>query len=485
MRPKQLGAAGAAAIACLGLSASSAGQTPVPAQMLQAPRQGGWEQSPYRNFGPVQPLLAGRVLLSDEAQGTTLPALISADLRRLSVELFEREGWRSPFAEGDPLRVYVARGDAGGVRQLVVRGISNGRLQAPAIRIDALSLSDRDISREVSRLFTYATLSAYEVSDPGFFTEAAADYLVNLPETDGEREAALAAAAAPELDLARAPRAIGRLFVEEVARAAGGPAGLKAAFERARERGEGILAAAARIAFETSGERPETIGLRFAARLYSSLETEASPSRIGLEDLQSGAFDTAVAGELALRHRTLLAADSTAALRVAWPAEGGLAAAVIRYRDALLPPDIVVLEPGDTRTIPLSGVARVDWVVEGGTAKAPAAPAFFERIAEFPYAGLSASTDASADGARLVWMTGSHEKLAGWAVFREQLLADGHVTRTGPQIVPSTNQSEASMRFAYVDPSAAPGTWYRYTVWAVTEDGVLARAFSSTLKTPE
>ena len=38
---------------------------------------------------------------------------------------------------------------------------------------------------------------------------------------------------------------------------------------------------------------------------------------------------------------------------------------------------------------------------------------------------------------------------------------------------------------AYLDPDAAPGTFYRYSVWAVTEDGLLARAFSATLRTAE
>ena len=39
--------------------------------------------------------------------------------------------------------------------------------------------------------------------------------------------------------------------------------------------------------------------------------------------------------------------------------------------------------------------------------------------------------------------------------------------------------------YAYLDPAAGPGTFYRYTVWAVTEGGLLARAFSATVRTPE
>ena len=101
---------------------------------------------------------------------------------------------------------------------------------------------------------------------------------------------------------------------------------------------------------------------------------------------------------------------------------------------------------------------------------------------EFPFSSLTASADAAGDGARLMWTTASHEKLSGWAVFREQLLPDGRIARTGPQIVPASSQGDESLRYAYLDPTAANGAWYRYTVWAVTEDGLLARAFSTTLK---
>lgn len=479
-RGKGLGVAAAfgAALAMCSAARPAGAQAP---EVPSVPPAGGWESSPYRNFGPVQVVLPGRVLLSDEAQGGPLAGALTAELRRLSIELFEKQGWRSPFAEGDPLWVYVARKEAGGVRRLAMRGIENGRLARPAIQLDATGLSDHQLVREVGRLFSLAVLSAYEVPDASFFTAAAADYVANLPESEQEREAARAAAASPELDLNRAPLAVGRLFVEELGRAAGGPAGLRAAWERARETGEQIVPVVARFAAEASGERAEWIALRFAARLYASLETEPAPSRIGLEDLLTGAFDTAAPGPLSVRHRTFLPGDS-AALRVAWPADGGLAAAVVRYRDGQLPPDVVFLEPGETRTIPSAGVARVDWVVQGGTAKAPSAPAFFERVAEFPYAGLAASADAAGDGARLMWTTASHEKLAGWAVFREQLLPDGRVARTGPQIVPASSRGEESLRYAYLDATAAPGSWYRYTVWAVTEDGLLARAFSTTLK---
>lgn len=103
--------------------------------------------------------------------------------------------------------------------------------------------------------------------------------------------------------------------------------------------------------------------------------------------------------------------------------------------------------------------------------------------ASVPYSGLDARADAGADGARLTWTTASHEGLWGWAVFREEVLADGRLARIGPQLVPSAESSAQSYRYEFVDSAAAAGTYYRYTVWAVTGEGLLARAFSATLKT--
>ncbi len=86
---------------------------------------------------------------------------------------------------------------------------------------------------------------------------------------------------------------------------------------------------------------------------------------------------------------------------------------------------------------------------------------------------------------RLTWRTGSHEGIWGWAIFREELKADGRIARTGPEIVPSTERSDEAFSYAFVDSGAVAGTYYRYTVWAVTDEGLLARAFAVTLRSGE
>ena len=88
-------------------------------------------------------------------------------------------------------------------------------------------------------------------------------------------------------------------------------------------------------------------------------------------------------------------------------------------------------------------------------------------------------------GSQISWTTSSHEGLAGWAVFREEVQSDGRIARVGPQIVPSSTAASESFRYVYADAAVRPATFYRYTVWAVTEDGLLARAFAATFRTPE
>ena len=432
--------------------------------------------------------MAGRFELADEADDPVLRSAIAAELKRLVVELHDRQGWRVPLSEGDPLRIYVARRDGEGVRRLAVRSIEGGRLVEPAIQLDATGLSNREIVLEVARLYAYATLSGYGAPDRTFLTAAAAEYLSGNGEAEEDRELTRAVAAAPTVDLSIHAASVGRLYVEEFARAAGGPGSLRGIWEKASESGEEILPVLLRAFVEATGEKEDTLLLRAAARLYASLETEPSPSRIAVPDLELGGLDAATPASFAFRHRsTFPGGDTVSGLKVHWPEQGAPAAAVVRYRDGTFPPDVVFFAPGRARTIPLSGVARIDWVVSGSLAGPPlfATPALVETVASFPYTGLAAQAVAGPGGPRIGWTTASHQSLVGWAVFREEVLPDGRIARTGPQILPSASQADQSYRYAYVDPETTSGAFYRYTVWAVTEDGILSRAFSATLRTPD
>ena len=444
-----------------------------------------WIQSPYRHFGTGQPIASGRAVLYDEAADPALKSGLDGEITRLENDLYARQGWRNPFSPDEPLRVYVARGESGGMKALTARAIEKGQWVSPAVLLDASGLLAGDIVREVGRQVARATLRAYGTDD-AFLGPALAEHLAT-PAADVSNEDVWIAAAAGEVDFLAKPEALGRLWVDEVARTPRGPQLVRDAWERAADLGEPPMQVLVRALDEESPAGGDAVLLRAAVRLYASIEPEPSPSRLRLLDVQGGAVDAAAPAPLSVRHRTLLP-ESEESLRVSWPPDGGAGAAVVRYRDPALPPDVVFFAAGERRTIPLSGVARVDWLVAGNASGGGAvkAPAYAELSETVPYAGLDAkAVGASAGGPRLTWTTESHEGLEGWAVFREEVLSDGRIARTGPEIVPSAESATQSYRYEFVDPSSRSGTYYRYTVWAVTSDGLLGRAFSATVKTSD
>jgi hypothetical protein len=482
----------------IGSSCASLGlallQLSVGAPVLRAasanPADGGasaaaWIQSPYRHFGAGQPVASGRAVLYDEAADPALKSGLDGEISRVESELYARQGWRNPFSPDEPLRVYVARGESGGVHELAAKSLEKGQWIAPAVLLDASGLGSTDIVREVGRQVAWATLRAYGTDDP-FLGPALAGHLAAAPAEDSSGEVWIAAAAG-EVDFRSKPEALGRLWVDEIVRASRGPQLLRDAWERAADLGEPPTEVLTRMLLEESRVPEETVLVRAAARLYAAIEPEASPSKLRLLDVQGGAVDAAAPAALWVRHRTLLP-ESEESLRVSWPPDGGAGAAVVRYRDTALPPDVVFFGAGDRRTIPLAGVVRVDWLVAGspsggGSLKAPVSAELSETV---PYAGLEARAEgASSGGPRLTWTTQSHEGLEGWAVFREEVLPDGRIARTGPELVPSAESATQSYRYEFVDSASRGGTYYRYTVWAVTSDGLLGRAFSTTVKTSD
>ena len=198
--------------------------------------------------------------------------------------------------------------------------------------------------------------------DGAFVEEAVGAYL-------GRREAAEVStlevlAAAGLLDFRAHPRELGRLWVQEVVLGSGESGLKRRALEEAASVGETPKGALSRLVTEAARTDARAL-LRAAARLYATVWTEASPSRLRLFDLETGALDAAPPAPLSVRHRSFVSDGETDALRLTWPSDGGDGAAVVRYADASLPPDVVFFAAGDRRAIPLSGVARIDFLVAG------------------------------------------------------------------------------------------------------------------------
>ena len=172
------------------------------------------------------------------------------------------------------------------------------------------------------------------------------------------------------------------------------------------------------------------------------------------------------------------------AIRYDWPAGAGVGAAIVHYRDADLPPDVVSSSPtaADDRALRASRAWTGSWP-RAGLRPVPWFPSSSRRSG-YPFAGLQPHAIPPREGPRLWWTTASNAGLTGWAVFREEVQADGRIVRTGPQIVPASSDTPESLRYAYLDPASAR------ELTTVTRCGPsrptgFARAFSATLRTPE
>jgi hypothetical protein len=236
-------------------------------------------------------------------------------------------------------------------------------------------------------------------------------------------------------------------------------------------------------AFLDAGGSPEDAFYRALARLYGSDEVFGDPARLTEADLAAGALNAAAPGALAWRFFASLPSGA-GGWNVAWPEDGARAFAVLHYEDGL-PSDVVPFSAGDRKTLPASGVSRIDWVVlgseEGGSSLA--APASVVLEDQFPVTGLAAEARTEGgEGVALSWHTASQRDLSGWAILRREVTADGRIVQAEPESLPAQIDDPSGASYDFVDTSAVPGHYYRYDVWAVTADGAMARAFRATVR---
>jgi hypothetical protein len=350
----------------------------------------------------------------------------------------------------------------------------------------ALNLADRapgDAAAEAVRGAALVVLRGLAPSAPSALVDAAARAVAlgrDLTESDREELRENGAASEHSLDSAGS-----ELFAAEWIRemASGAGAGFVPAVWTGRvAAGDASLAAFA-TAYRERGGSPADALYRALARLYAADEVFADPARLTETDLASGGLNAAAPPSRSWRLFTTIP-SGTGGWSVAWPEDGARAFAVVHYEDGL-PSDVVPFSAGDRKTLPASGVSRIDWVVLGGENGAAllSSPASVLREAEFPMTGLTAEARAEAgEGVALSWRTASHRDLSGWAILRSEVTEDGRVVRADPESLPAQVEDPNGASYDFVDTAAIPGHYYRYDVWAVTADGVLSRAFRVTLR---
>lgn len=430
------------------------------------------------------PLLGGRVMV--ETRGLTIPdaeTVIAAVGERLA-DFWNSAPWPVPFSSDSPLRLVLTI-DSGLPRSVVSNGQWNGGALAGAIiEMNIAGRSVPEVTEEAVRDAALLVLhSMAPQADPS--AAGAAARALALPSTwlasDGEEIQEMGAAPSSCLSNPRS-EIFAALWIDELAREAGGDFIYDVWSGRAPQGGAALADFATQFEARTGMSASAALE-KVLARAYSRVDVFPDFARLTSDDLAAGSLDASLPGPLSWRFYSTFP-GSTGGENVSWPADGASGFAVFHY-DGSLPDDVVEFHAGDNLTLPLSGVARVDFVVTGDERSASplAAPAVFTPVEGFPVTGLTASATTTPDeGVRLNWTTASHKDLLGWVIFRKEAGGAGQIIAAPSQWLPAQENDPSSSAYIYVDPATTSGHYYQYDVWAVTASGALSHSFRATLR---
>ena len=433
-----------------------------------------------RNESPDDiPVWEGRALVHAPRLGASEASAFAAEVDARLRSAFGSGDWSVPFTPAEPLHVVATA--AAGLAFSDVYSLAGGR--EPVVALNLSGRAAGDAAAEAVRGAAVFALHRLAPGAPPALVAAAARALAlgrELSESDREELRENGAAGANSLDAEGSELFAGE-WIRQMA-AAAGPGFVRTVWTGRVASGDATLAAFG-SAFRDAGGSPADAFYRALARLYGSDEVFGDPTRLSEADLAAGALNAAAPAARAWRLFTSVPSGA-GGWNVAWPEDGARAFAVLHYEDGL-PSDVVPFSAGERKTLPASGVARIDWIVlgddEGGASLA--APALVAREEEFPVTGLSAeASSASGEGISLSWRTASQRDLSGWAILRSEVTEDGRVVQAEPESLPAQIEDPSGASYDFVDTTAVAGHYYRYDVWAVTADGAMARAFRATLR---
>ena len=439
--------------------------------------------------GPGDRSLWGNRLLL-RAQGMdaeTVAAIAPAIDASLSRAL---DSWNVPFSPSEPIRLLLFSSAEAPFSEVFSLAGEGGRERDPVVALNVAGQTDAEIGAEAVRDVGSFVLRRLAPGAGDALVFAAARALsISGDLLDSDREEIREAGSSPVNSLERREGEIfAAAWIDEMA-AAAGPGFVSSVWNRRVAAGEATLSAFGEEYSERTRRSPWDAFANSLERAYSRAEVFADLSRLSDRDRDAGALDASAPGLLAWRFFSS-EVDSSApgskgsnGLNVSWPPDAARGFAVLHYEDSL-PSDVVPFAPGDTKVLPLSGVSRIDWVVLGDREAASlSAPVATEAVTGFPTSGLSAGAVAApGDGVSLAWTLARQQDLSGWAILRSEVDESGRVLKSPPWWIPSQSGRQEHAEYSYVDSTAVPGRFYRYDVWAVTEDGGLSRSFQATIQ---
>ncbi|MGH9443664.1 MAG: hypothetical protein ACRD16_15480 [Thermoanaerobaculia bacterium] len=394
------------------------------------------------------------------------------------------DSWETASPSGEPIRLLILSAAGAPFSEVFSVAGAAGTERDPVVALNVAGQTDEEIGAETVRDVASFILRRLAPNAGDSLVFAAARALsIRGDLLDSDREEIRETGSSPVNSLDRPEGEIfAATWINEMA-AAAGTGFVSSVWTRRIAGGNASLLAFAEGYSEAVHSSPWDAFQRALERDYSRTEVFGDLSRLTERDRAAGALDVSRPGPLAWRFYSS-EMRSTGGLSVSWPPDAAAGFAVLHYEDSL-PSDVVAFAPGDSRVLPLSGVSRVDWVIAGNgdEASSLAAPVTIAALPDFPVSGLAArAVSQPGQGVSLEWSTARQTDLSGWAIFRTEVNDSGKILQSAPQWLPSSGGEQEQSLYSFVDSTATPGLYYRYDVWAVTEDGALSRSFHATIR---
>ncbi len=398
------------------------------------------------------------------------------------------DSWDVPFSASDPIRLLIVASGESPFSEVFSLAGEGGADREPVIALNVTGQTDVEIAAEVVRdVGSFVLRRLAPGADEALVFAAARAVSISGDLLDSDRQEIREAGSSPVNSLERREGEIfAAAWIDEMA-AGAGSSFVSSVWTSRVATGESTLLAFARAYAEATHQSPWDALQRSLERDYSRTEVFGDLSRLTDRDREAGVLDASSPAPLSWRFFSAdidPAAGASAGLNVSWPGDAARGFAVLHYEDSL-PSDVIRFAPGESKTLPLSGVSRIDWIVAGGdrAGSALASPVPISPLENFPLSGLSARAVAEpGQGVSLEWSTARQLDVGGWAIFRAEVDESGRIAKSAPQWLPSSSGPQQHSLYSFVDSTAVPGRYYRYDVWAVTEDGALSRSFRETVQ---
>lgn len=454
-------------------------QSGEPSDSAAARRRAEILGSPYAQISERRSLRGGEIVLALPAElAPGVAERLACGVVSATAELFHQEGWSAPFSARSPLLLLVTR-DRGDVPATSGwDGRDHGDLVHPVVAVAGGRGPEAVLLSAVQQI-ALLTVRQAAPEEAGWAAEGVAEWLARRALGYDADPVAAEDPLVAESGSLRSPETLARFLQILTDRLPGGAGEIRHVWEEL-----GLVRGDDGETFVRElGNRTDTAGV-------AGLLSEQVARRLGSAGLSEPAADVrrrTVLGEVSvtapeplgwscLSFRT---GEERGALEIVLPSEPGVAAgrAVVLYRGPMGGFDTVPLAPGAGRVVPISGTRRLALVLADGDAGELFVR--LRRLTDYPAVLLGGGAEWRDGAVQITWKTSAHRDLLGWVVVRYGESDEGDPVEEARQIVPSSAAAQAGYAYNFADRDVDAGHRYRYRVFALTTEGLLAESFEA------